>query len=163
MSAGAEMLRGIYETHLPVSDLDRAVEFYGEQLGLELGLLQRERGAAFLFVRHGDDRSMLGLFETDEPLATRATDEVAGRHFAFRVEVDDVDRMVPWLRERGIEPLSEEPVVLTWMPAAAVFFEDPDGNLLELIADLPDPPGREVDAMPLSQWRDLAVPDDAGG
>lgn len=162
-----ELLRGIYEAHLPVSDLDRAVEFYGERLGLERGLLQEERRVAFFFVRHGGKRSMLGLWETDEDLsAFPAVEYVPKRHFAFRVAVEDADRMVPWLRERGIEPVYpaaaslegpvEEPFVLTWMPAAAVFFEDPDGNLLELLADLPGPPERQNRVVPLSEWRALA-------
>lgn len=155
-------LRGIYETHLPVSDLDRAVEFYGERLGLELGLLQEERRVAFFFVSHGGERSMLGLWETDEDLsAFPAVEHVPKRHFAFRVEVEDADRMVPWLRERGIEPVEtlgldpDDPLVITWMSAAAVFFEDPDGNRLEFLADLPDPPERQNRVVPLSEWREI--------
>ena len=31
-----------------------------------------------------------------------------------------------------------EPVVLAWMPAASLYFRDPDGNLLELLSMLPD-------------------------
>lgn len=42
----------------------------------------------------------------------------------------------------------EEPRAITWMPAAAVFFEDPDGNLLELTADLSDPLEQEARAIP---------------
>lgn len=43
------------------------------------------------------------------------------------------------LREAGITPLdidskpAEEPVVPGWMPAVAVYFHDPDGNLLEFL------------------------------
>ena len=33
---------------------------------------------------------------------------------------------------------TEEPVVLAWMPAASLYFHDPDGNLLELWAMLPE-------------------------
>jgi len=35
-----------------------------------------------------------------------------------------------------------EPVVIGWMPAASLYFRDPDGNLLELLAMLPDSPIR---------------------
>ena len=48
-----------------------------------------------------------------------------------------------------------EPIVHGWMPAAAVFFLDPDGHLLELIADLTNEPRPEVLYQPLSQWRTL--------
>jgi hypothetical protein len=49
----------------------------------------------------------------------------------------------------------EEPVVFGWMPAAAVFFEDPDGNLLELVAELSAEPRPDVGYVPLSEWRTL--------
>jgi lactoylglutathione lyase len=49
----------------------------------------------------------------------------------------------------------DEPIVHGWMPAAAVFFKDPDGHLLELIADLNDPPRPDFLYRPLSEWRAL--------
>lgn len=167
------LLRGIFETHLPVNDLDRAMEFYGDRLGLELGLHQPERRAAFYFMHHGEKRWMLGLFEVEEPLAGPRREikqslpgSEAIRNTAFRVAVEDVDRMVPWLHERGIEPVypptapvqgpMDEPVVHGWMPAAAVFFEDPDGHWLELIADLSDPPRDDFQWRPLSEWKALS-------
>ena len=48
------------------------------------------------------------------------------------------------LRSAGITPLdfdgrlTDEPVVLAWMPAASIYFHDPDGHLLEYIAMLPE-------------------------
>ena len=81
------------------------------------------------------------------------------------VAEEDVDRMIPYLRERGIEPLHPptapvqgpmtEPIVHGWMPAAAVFFKDPDGHLLELVAELSDPPRPDFLYRPLSEWRTL--------
>jgi len=35
---------------------------------------------------------------------------------------------------------TQEPVVLAWMPAASVYFRDPDNNLLEFMTMLTDPP-----------------------
>jgi lactoylglutathione lyase len=46
-----------------------------------------------------------------------------------------------------------EPIVHGWMPAAAVFFKDPDGHLLELVAELSDAPRPDVLYRPLSEWR----------
>ena len=84
-------------------------------------------------------------------------------HISFRVLEQDVDRMVSHLVERGIEPVHpararvqgpmREPIVHGWMPAASVFFTDPDGHLLELIADLSDEPRPDVLYCPLSEWR----------
>ena len=89
----------------------------------------------------------------------------AEHHISFRVAEEDVDRMVPYLRERGIEPIHpptapalgpmDEPIVHGWMPAAAVFFRDPDDHLLELIADLSDAPRPDFMYRSLSEWRTL--------
>jgi hypothetical protein len=85
-------------------------------------------------------------------------------HISFRVAEKDVDQMVHHLRERGIEPVHppaapvqgpmREPIVHGWMPAAAVF-SDPDGHLLELIAELSDAPRPNFVYRPLSEWRTL--------
>jgi lactoylglutathione lyase len=48
------------------------------------------------------------------------------------------------LKDQGIMPLSffgiesMEPSVIGWMPAAAVYFRDPDGHLMEYLAMLDD-------------------------
>jgi lactoylglutathione lyase len=62
------------------------------------------------------------------------------------------------LRTHGITPLSfdeeetTEPSVLAWMPAAAVYFHDPDGHLLEYLAMLDDEPMASVGTIPYSRW-----------
>ncbi len=78
---------------------------------------------------------------------------------------EDVDQMVHHLREHGIEPVHPptapvqgpmlEPIVHGWMPAAAVFFRDPDGHLLELIAELSEAPRPNFIYRSLSEWRTL--------
>ena len=45
------------------------------------------------------------------------------------------------------------PIVFPWMPAASVFFDDPDGNVLEYIAMLPDPPRPEPGPVSWSEWQ----------
>ena len=47
---------------------------------------------------------------------------------------------------------TDEPVVLTWMPAASVYFHDPDGHQLEFICMLPDPPQPELGVVTWSRW-----------
>jgi lactoylglutathione lyase len=152
---------GLYEVHLPVTDLDRAIEFYVGKLGFEHGFGERGGPSALLWYTDRDTRWMLGLFRVDTVVHRQA----AEYHISFRVAESDVDRMVPYLRERGIETVHpprapvqgpmNEPIVHGWMPAAAVFFKDPDGHLLELIAELSDRPRPEVLYRPLSQWRKL--------
>ena len=144
-----DLLDGVYETHVDVADLDRAMAFYGDTLGLELGRHERGRKIAFYFT--GTPRSMLGVWEKGDPQRS---------HFAFRVAEEEIDEMLPFLENRGIEPRTafgvepDEPIVHPWMPSATVYFSDPDGNSLELLADLSDDPDPNGDPMPLSEWRE---------
>ena len=89
---------GLYEVHLPVTDLDRAIDFYVEKLGFELGFGERGGPSALLLFSEGDTRWMLGLFRVDA-VSHRHPAEY---HISFRVAEEDVDRMVPYLRDRGI-------------------------------------------------------------
>jgi lactoylglutathione lyase len=152
---------GLYEVHLPVTDLDRSVEFYVVKLGFEFGFGGSDGSSALLLYTQAHQRCMLGLFRVARVVHRSA----AEYHISFRVAEEDIDRMVPWLRERGIEtehpprapvqgPMSE-PIVHGWMPAAAVFFRDPDGHLLEFIADLSDAPRPDFLYRPMSEWRTL--------
>lgn len=155
---------GLYEAHLPVTDLVRSLDFYVDRLGFEPGHGDSTGSSALLLydldAKHGAAaRWMLGLFEVDH-VSHRHPAEY---HIAFRAAEEDVDRMIPSLRERGIDPVHpvtaprqgpmEEPIVHGWMPAASVFFHDPDGHLIELIADLSDAPRPELVYCPLSEWR----------
>ncbi|HEV2046559.1 MAG TPA: VOC family protein [Chthoniobacterales bacterium] len=152
---------GLYEVHLPVTDLDRAVEFYVEKLGFEFGFGASGGSSALLLYTEERKRWMLGLFRVETVVHRSA----AEYHVSFRVDEEHADGMVPWLRDRGIEPIHpprapvqgpmSEPIVHGWMPAAAVFFQDPDGHLLELIAELSDAPRPDLLYHPLSEWRAL--------
>lgn len=155
--------RGLYEAHLPVVDLERAIDFYVARLGFERGFGTVSEGSVLLLYDDAGTRWMLGLFEVGE-IRHRHPAEY---HVAFRVSSDDLDRVVPWLRKRGIEPTHppgapltgsmDEPIVHGWMPAASVFFRDPDGHLLEMIADLAGPPRPEFAYRPLSEWRRITA------
>jgi lactoylglutathione lyase len=43
-------------------------------------------------------------------------------------------------------------VVLAWMPAASLYFRDPDGNLIEFLAMLPDRAEPQLGVVRWSQW-----------
>ena len=47
---------------------------------------------------------------------------------------------------------TKEPVVLGWMPAASLYFYDPDGNLLEFLSMLPDSPEPLLGVVSWSHW-----------
>jgi lactoylglutathione lyase len=84
-------------------------------------------------------------------------------HVAFAVGLEDLVRAPERLETRGVTPLSfageetTEPDVLGWMPAAAVYFTDPDGHLLEYLAMLPEEPRPDVGVIPYSEWTALSA------
>ncbi len=147
-------ISGLYESHLTVLDLDRSVAFYRDVVGLELAHTVPTRHAAFFWVG-GRDRSMLGIWCIhSSPVRLRL-------HIAFSVTLDAVIRSVGVLRSKGMVPRNggggpeiKEPVVFPWMPAASVYFDDPDGHSLEYISILPDDPQPDiVGTVMLSEWK----------
>jgi len=129
----------LFETHLTVSDLDRAVVFYRDLLALPLARAFPDRKVAFFWIG-APGKAMLGLWEEGTmPMSISL-------HVAFQVALSDLHEAPARLQKAGIQPRdlaglpTDEPVVLAWMPAAAVYFRDPDNNLLEFIAMLPDTP-----------------------
>jgi catechol 2,3-dioxygenase-like lactoylglutathione lyase family enzyme len=149
---GIVPIEGLWETHLTVSHLDRSIAFYRDVIGLEFAHLVPERGAAFFWIGR-PRQAMLGLWSIGtSPLALRL-------HFAFQVTIDTAIASVAALRDAGLQPRSggrepiDEPEVIPWVPAASVYFDDPDGHSLEYIAMLPEPPRPDLGRMPLSRWR----------
>jgi lactoylglutathione lyase len=152
----AAPVRSLFETHLTVSDLGRSVEFYSEVVGLPLALEMPERGAAFFWVGE-PRRSMLGLWSLGSaPMGMRM-------HIAFEVALDDVLAACDRLEAFGVTPLSffgveaQEPSVIGWMPAAAVYFLDPDGHQLEFLAMLDAPPQPDLGIVSWSDWTEQAA------
>ena len=47
---------------------------------------------------------------------------------------------------------TDEPSVIGWMPAAAVYFRDPDGHMLEYLAMLDEPPRPDAGITTWSDW-----------
>jgi lactoylglutathione lyase len=140
----------LFETHLTVTDLARSVAFYRDTVGLQPALEVPERGAAFLWIGQ-PGQAMLGLWSIGSaPIGMQL-------HVAFDMALADVRAAPDRLRAEGVEPLSffgeptDEPSVIGWMPAAAVYFRDPDGHMLEYIAMLDSPPKPELGILPWSR------------
>jgi len=113
------IVRDLHHVSINVTDVDRAVRFYAEVLGLEqLPRPDFNFGGAWLGVAGG---RQVHLIQADVP-------PDRGQHFAF--QVDDIDATVDVLRANGVEVRGPLPVGDT--PARQAFFADPDGNRLEL-------------------------------
>lgn len=145
------MIQGLYETHIEVSDLEAAVEFYKNVLELEFAMLEEKRRIAFFWIGNPKEY-MLGLWE-------KPKSELHPRHFAFRCDKDFVlSQSVSWLKQKGLQPYnfikdgSEEPMVFAWMPAIAIYFRDPDNNVLEFIAVLEGEGSPELGVISYKEW-----------
>ncbi|MDR6121131.1 catechol 2,3-dioxygenase-like lactoylglutathione lyase family enzyme [Bacillus sp. SLBN-46] len=147
------MIKGLYEAHLPVSNLERSIDFY-KNLNLELAYQKGK--VAFFWIEKG--RNWLGLWETDK---VRTPYHPSLRHVAFRVELEDMARVKGWLEERGIAikpdfgfSAENQPLVLPNYPHAhaAIYFQDPDGNSLEFMTPLRLDGVEEFGMMSLEEW-----------
>ena len=144
-------IEGLFEAHLTVADLERSIDFYRGVVGLELAYRAPAISAAFLWVGSRGE-AMLGLWTTG------AAPMNVALHLAFKVPLKEVVSAPRRLRSRGVTPLSfdgvetDEPSVIGWMPAAAVYFRDPDGHLLEHIAMLDAAPDPEHRIVSWSEW-----------
>jgi lactoylglutathione lyase len=143
-------VRGLFETHLTVTDVQRSVAFYRDVVGLPVALEVPERGAVFHWIGNAG-QAMLGLWSIGSaPMNMQL-------HIAFDMALSDVLAAPERLLAHGIQPLSffgeptSEPSLIGWMPAAAVYFRDPDGHLLEYLAMLEGPPQPELGIVPWSQ------------
>lgn len=145
------MIKGLYETHLFVESLDRSVNFYKNVLGLYQCYYETERRAAFFWIGK-PKQAMLGIWE-------KPKEEIDIRHFAFSCDVEDVlHNSVTFLKERKLKPYNflkdgtARPMVFAWMPAIAIYFDDPDGHVLEFIAILPGEAKPEHGVIAYEQW-----------
>jgi lactoylglutathione lyase len=142
---------GLFETHLTVSDLSRSIAFYRDVVGLPVALEIPERGAAFHWIG-GPGEAMLGLWSIGSaPMNMQL-------HIALTTPLPEVLAACDRLRALNVTPLSffatetDEPSAIGWMPAAAVYFRDPDGHLLEYLAMLDEPPRPDAGIVPWSEW-----------
>jgi catechol 2,3-dioxygenase-like lactoylglutathione lyase family enzyme len=115
-------IKGLYEIAIRVKDLARAEAFYKDVLGLEEGLRDKRRNWLFLYA--GGNAGMIVLQEDKSEWPTQ--------HFAFTVNESDIERAAAMLKDKGISV--SEPVFHEWMNSVSVYFDDPDGHALELLA-----------------------------
>jgi len=115
-------ISGIHHCSIKVTDMERAVRFYREVLGLQEIDIPSTFSPAGLHVRW----FMLGS-EQIHLMPSEAPDAASSRHFALHV--DEVQAAREHLRARGVEFRET-----TEIPGAdRIFIHDPDGNLIELI------------------------------
>lgn len=108
---------------LHTRDLQAQTAFYHTKLGFTI-VSQLENQCTF----------QAGL--TELVFISASPDEFRPYHFAFNVTEDGFPRAEQWLLERDIRPIVKDEQtrhVFTEWNAEAIYFHDPDGNILEFI------------------------------
>ena len=123
-ATSAVRVLGLDHVVLRVADMDRAIAFYEQVLGLqverrlpEIGLVQLRAGTAMI------------------DLVPRTEDEDEGRnmdHFAVRIAEMDVPALSAHLRRQGIDPGEVRRRYGAEGYGSSIYITDPDGNTVEL-------------------------------
>ena len=123
-TGSALRVKGLDHVVLRVADMDRAIAFYEQVLGLHverrlesIGLVQLRAGAAMI------------------DLVPRTEDEDEGRnmdHFAVQIEALDVPALTAHLKRHGIDPGEVRRRYGAQGYGSSVYITDPDGNTVEL-------------------------------
>jgi methylmalonyl-CoA/ethylmalonyl-CoA epimerase len=118
---------GIGQLLIPVEDLDRAIVFYRDTLGLKFLFSAPPQMS---FFQCGSVRLLVGV---------PTTDEARGRGSAVYFKVADIHAVHRTLVERGVT-FRAEPHVVHRTPTTELWlseFIDPDGNPLALMSEGP--------------------------
>lgn len=127
-------VKGLDHVVLRVSDMDRAIRFYEQVLGLhierrlpEIGLVQLRAGSAMI------------------DLVPRKEGEGGGSnmdHYAVQIESMDVEALSAHLRRHGVDPGEVRRRYGAEGYGASIYIADPDGNTVELKG--PPEPGQTI-------------------
>ena len=116
---------------LRVADVDASVAFYRDALGMEV-VRSVERGMAFL--SFGTQHHDIALFQ-DKGDGSRGSNGLA--HIAFQIEGGDAE--LKELHQRLVKVGAPIANITDHGMTHSVYFNDPDGNRLEIFAEVFDP------------------------
>jgi glyoxylase I family protein len=128
-------IAGIDHLVLRVTDLDRAIRFYRDVLGMQIAKVNEPLGLVHLHA----GPSLIDLITVDGPLG-KAGGGPAGAenrnvdHICLQVREFDMERIKAHLRAHRIEPGAEGERFGAGGEGQSLYLSDPDGNGLELRA-----------------------------
>ncbi|MEW4368260.1 VOC family protein [Paenibacillus kandeliae] len=148
------MIQGIFETHINVSDVEVSARFYEQLPGVTLLHRDEQRKSRFYWIGQ-PGTSMLGIRQDyPSPLVQR-------QHFAFTTSLDSLRTAASELAKLGIVTenfhgdvveRADDLIVFPFMPAVSIYFTDPDGHSLELLAMLPHSAQPDQPLMTWKEW-----------
>ncbi len=112
---------------IPVTDHDRALEFYAGTLGLETRLdVPFGNGGRWIEVAPSGAATTIAL-------VAESTGQPTGHDTGIRLTTADADAEHAHMLARGVDA---DPEVLRWPGVPPMFaFRDPDGNTLEIVEE----------------------------
>ncbi len=127
-------IRGLTEIVIWVRDMEKALQFYRDALGLTVMSPPDFRGAVFLQIGESKEvpqQIVLVPLPKDAPGAPAERTQRALHHVGLEVAAQDFDQERERLQSLGFEVrLGEHP----FLPLRGMYIDDPDGNEVELIA-----------------------------
>lgn len=137
---------------ITVSDLEESIKFYEALTGEKIANKDQIGGKRMAQTQGLDDTLIkyanlhlgnvnIDILEYVEPISKKANysnEQISAMHLCF--EVEDIESAVKRLKEIGVEPdgkpifFSEEDGLTSGFGTGVVYFTDPDGTNLELIA-----------------------------
>ncbi len=139
----------IGHAHLKVRDLDRAIEFYTRFF--DLHVVERV-GNAYVFLSGGDFHHEIALQNVGSDAPQPSSYGVGLYHVAFEVP----DKRSFTLAYRALKEAGVSVGAVDHLISWAMYFDDPDGNGLEIYWDTRQEPGGEE----LWHGRNVPLPDE---
>ena len=121
---------GIDHIALNVRNIDQSLKFYTEILGLKISERENQKPGLEYFLDCGP--SLVGLIQGKEGVDDHFLkhEGLGGNHFSMRVKTQDFDQALEELKQRGVTIHFFKKREKSW----SIYFEDPDGNKLEITA-----------------------------
>jgi len=127
-------LKKINHVAIVVADIDEALKFWRDALGIEMSHLEDvpSQKAQVAFLPLGDSEVELVKPTADDTGAAKFLAERGGGMHHLCFETDDVAGMLADLKEKGVRLINEEPIVLPGRKMAFVHPKSTGGVLEEL-------------------------------
>ena len=121
-------IQGIDHVAINVRDIDKAVEFYTNVIGLKVTAREPSKPGIEYFLDCGP--SLIGIIQAKDFSSTHAFENegLGANHFSFRISAKDFDLMIENLEKNSVKIEFAKKREKSW----SLYFYDLDGNKLEM-------------------------------